>query len=80
MTDVPIHVDFLRVVAGQSITVEVPVHFTNEDAAPGIKQKGGTLNVVSHTLALEVAPDAIPDAIEIDLTVARSATRSTSLT
>ena len=68
VTGVPIHVDFLRVVAGQSITVEVPVHFTNEDAAPGIKQKGGTLNVVSHTLALEVAPDAIPDAIEIDLT------------
>ncbi|MBY0256086.1 50S ribosomal protein L25/general stress protein Ctc [Methylobacterium sp.] len=68
VTGVPIHVDFLRVVAGQSITVEVPVHFLNEDAAPGIKQMGGTLNVVSHTLALEVAPDAIPDAIEIDLT------------
>jgi large subunit ribosomal protein L25 len=58
VTGVPIHVDFLRVVAGQSITVEVPVHFV----------KSGTLNVVLHTLALDVAPDAIPDAIEIDLT------------
>jgi len=65
---VPLHVDFLRVVAGQSITVEVPVHFVNDEAAPGIKQAGGTLNIVLHTLALEVAPDAIPEAIEVDLT------------
>ncbi|KAB1070638.1 50S ribosomal protein L25/general stress protein Ctc [Methylobacterium planeticum] len=64
----PLHVDFLRVVAGQTVTVEVPVHFLHEEAAPGIKQKGGTLNIVLHTLALDVAPDQIPDAIEIDLT------------
>ncbi|WP_336486022.1 50S ribosomal protein L25/general stress protein Ctc [Methylobacterium nigriterrae] len=67
VSGVPIHVDFLRVVAGQAIAVEVPVHFLNEDKAPGIKQKGGTLNIVLHTLSVEVAPDAIPDAIEIDL-------------
>jgi large subunit ribosomal protein L25 len=65
---VPLHVDFLRVVAGQTLTVEVPAHFVNEDAAPGIKQSGGTLNIVLHTLPLEVPADAIPDAIEIDLT------------
>ncbi|MBX9932641.1 MAG: 50S ribosomal protein L25/general stress protein Ctc [Methylobacterium sp.] len=65
---VPLHVDFLRVVAGQTLTVEVPVHFVNEDAAPGIKQKGGTLNVVLHTLSLDVPGDAIPDSIEVDLT------------
>lgn len=68
VTGVPLHVDFLRVVAGQSIEVEVPVHFTNEDAAPGIKQEGGTLNVVHHTVAVEVAPESIPDAITVDLT------------
>lgn len=65
---VPLHVDFLRVVAGQTLEVEVPVHFVNEDAAPGIKQKGGTLNIVMHTIPLVVPADAIPDAIEIDLT------------
>lgn len=64
----PLHVDFLRVVAGQSVTVEVPVHFVHEEAAPGIKQRGGTLNIVLHTLSLDVAPDAIPEAIEVDLT------------
>ncbi|WP_375454898.1 50S ribosomal protein L25/general stress protein Ctc [uncultured Methylobacterium sp.] len=68
VSGVPMHVDFLRVVAGQTVTVEVPVHFHNEDAAPGIKQKGGTLNIVLHTLPVDVAPDQIPDGIEVDLT------------
>ncbi|KQP53137.1 MULTISPECIES: 50S ribosomal protein L25/general stress protein Ctc [unclassified Methylobacterium] len=68
VTGVPLHVDFLRVVAGQNLTVEVPVHFINEDEAPGIKKNGGTLNVVLHTLSLEVPADAIPDAVEVDLT------------
>ena len=67
VSGVPLHVDFLRVVAGQSVAVEVPVHFVNDEAAPGIKKKGGTLNIVAHTLAIEVAPDQIPDAIEVDL-------------
>ncbi len=67
VTGVPLHVDFLRVVSGQTVTVEVPVHFVNEDAAPGIKKLGGTLNIVAHTLELDVAPDRIPDAIEVDL-------------
>lgn len=68
VSGVPLHVDFLRVVSGQTLTVEVPVHFINEDAAPGIKKSGGTLNIVLHTLALEVPGDAIPDAVEVDLT------------
>lgn len=63
----PLHVDFLRVVSGQTVTVAVPVHFVNEDEAPGIKQGGGTLNISHHTLELDVAPDQIPDAIEVDL-------------
>ncbi|MGU3540233.1 50S ribosomal protein L25/general stress protein Ctc [Methylobacterium sp. A54F] len=68
VTGVPVHVDFLRVVSGQTVTVEVPVHFLNDEEAPGIKQRGGTLNIVKHTLALDVAPDDIPEAIEVDLT------------
>ncbi|MRI56250.1 50S ribosomal protein L25/general stress protein Ctc [Methylobacterium sp. DB1607] len=68
VSGVPLHVDFLRVVSGQTVTVDVPVHFVNEDKAPGIKKSGGTLNVALHTVALDVAPDQIPDAIEVDLT------------
>jgi large subunit ribosomal protein L25 len=65
--DTPLHVDFLRVTAGQTVAVEVPVHFVNQDAAPGLKQKSGTLNIVHHTVSLSVSPDEIPDAVNVDL-------------
>lgn len=65
--DTPLHVDFLRVQAGQRLAVEVPVHFLNQAASPGIKN-GGVLNIVRHTIELEAPADAIPDAIEVDLT------------
>jgi large subunit ribosomal protein L25 len=65
--DFPVHIDFLRVAEGQTITVEVPVHFVNAEGSPGLK-RGGTLNVVRHAVELEVPADAIPDAIDADLT------------
>ncbi|MEZ5873130.1 MAG: 50S ribosomal protein L25/general stress protein Ctc [Nitratireductor sp.] len=61
------HVDFLRISASSRVTVEVPVHFLNEDASPGLK-RGGVLNIVRHEVELEVLATAIPEAIEIDLT------------
>ena len=64
--DHPLHIDFLRLKAGSSLKVNVPVHFANQDTCPGIK-KGGTLNVVLHKLELRVPADAIPEAITIDL-------------
>lgn len=64
--DFPIHVDFLRVARGAKIEVEVPLHFVNEEAAPGLKN-GGTLNIVHHKIALVVAADAIPDSVEVDV-------------
>ena len=64
--DTPLHVDFLRLKAGSFLRVEIPVHFTNQDAAPGIK-KGGTLNVVRHSVELRVPADNIPDALIADL-------------
>lgn len=65
--DMPLHVDFLRVSKGQMIAVEVPVHFHNQDKSKGLK-RGGTLNVVRHTVELNVPIDDIPEGIEIDLT------------
>ncbi|MBV9076643.1 MAG: 50S ribosomal protein L25/general stress protein Ctc [Methylobacteriaceae bacterium] len=64
--DTPLHVDFLRVSAGQTVSVEVPVHFVGQDASPGLKA-GGTLNVVRHAIELTVPADNIPDAIEVNL-------------
>jgi large subunit ribosomal protein L25 len=65
--DFPLHIDFLRVAKGQVVAVEVPVHFLNQDKCKGIK-RGGTLNVVRHTVEMNVPADDIPEALEIDLT------------
>jgi large subunit ribosomal protein L25 len=66
VSDRPLHVDFLRISEHASVTVQVPVHFTNEDASPGIK-RGGVLNIVRHELELVCDSATIPDAIEISL-------------
>ena len=67
VTDMPVHVDLYRVNASQIIAVEVPVHFTNEEEAPGIKE-GGALNIVRFAVELNVRADSIPDSLEADLT------------
>jgi large subunit ribosomal protein L25 len=64
--DTPMHVDFLRLKPGSKLKVAVPVHFTNQEAAPGIK-RGGSINVVLHTIDLMVPADNIPEFIAIDL-------------
>jgi len=65
--DFLIHVDFLRVGEGALLTLNVPVHFTNHPASPGLK-RGGVLNVVRHAVEMYVPADAIPEFIEVDLT------------
>ena len=67
VTDRPLHVDFLRLSKDAKVTVNVPVHFANEEASPGLK-KGGVLNVVRHELELICESDKIPDEIAIDVT------------
>jgi large subunit ribosomal protein L25 len=64
--DFPLHVDFLRVSAKSEVTVNIPVHFINEEKSPGLK-RGGVLNVVRHEIEAHVPANAIPDAIEVDL-------------
>jgi large subunit ribosomal protein L25 len=66
VSDKPVHVDFMRVVAGSKLKIEVPVQFINEGTAPGIK-RGGVLNVVRHTVALICPADAIPERIVADV-------------
>ena len=67
VSDAPVHVDFLRVSAKSVVEVNVPVHFINEEAAPGIK-RGGVLNVVRHDVELLAPANSIPEAITVDLT------------
>jgi large subunit ribosomal protein L25 len=66
VTDQPIHVDFLRITAGSSLQVQIPVQFINEEKSPGLK-RGGVLNVVRHDIEATVSANAIPDHIVVDL-------------
>ena len=65
--DNPIHVDFLRLGEGAQVRVRVPIHVTNADQAPGIK-RGGTVNIVTHTIAVQCSADDIPQAFDVDIT------------
>ena len=61
--DFPVHIDFLRLSAGQMIKVVVPVHVVGQENSPGVK-RGGTLQIVEHSVELLVPSDAIPDYVE----------------
>jgi large subunit ribosomal protein L25 len=63
--DFTMHVDFLRVSADSQVTVEVPVHFINEEKS-GIKI-GGVLNIVRHEVEMECPANDIPEFITVDL-------------
>jgi large subunit ribosomal protein L25 len=64
--DFPMHVDFLRIDRDSVVTVEVPVHFVNEEKSPGIK-RGGVLNIVRHEVEFVCPANAIPEFITVDL-------------
>jgi large subunit ribosomal protein L25 len=66
ITDEPVHVDFLRVVPGVKIRIEVPVNFINQEKSPGLK-RGGVLNIVRRKIELKCPSEKIPDGITIDL-------------
>jgi len=64
--DFPIHVDFMRLGEGATIRVSVPLHIQRADASPGVK-RGGTVNIVTHTLDLECSVDNIPQYVDADI-------------
>jgi large subunit ribosomal protein L25 len=66
ITDEPIHVDFLRVVPGVKIRIEVPVEFINHEKSPGLK-RGGVLNIVRRKVELKCPSEKIPGKLTIDL-------------
>jgi len=64
--DLPVHVDFLRLGEGAKIRVRIPVRILNADQAPGVK-RGGTVNIVTHAVEVQCAPEDIPDSIDVDI-------------
>ncbi len=66
ISDEPMHVDFLRVVPGVKIRIEVPVQFINHEKSPGLK-RGGVLNIVRRKVELRCPSEKIPENLVIDL-------------
>jgi len=66
ITDDPIHVDFLRIVKGAKIILEIPVKFINDDKSPGLK-RGGVLNIVRRKVELKCPTENIPTELIVDL-------------
>ena len=66
ITDEPIHIDFLRIVKGSSVIIEIPVKFINNDKSPGLK-KGGVLNIVRRKVELKCPSENIPSELVVDL-------------
>jgi large subunit ribosomal protein L25 len=67
VTDEPMHVDLYRVDENTVINVDVPVHFKNHEASPGLK-RGGVLNIVAHTVSVSTPATKIPEEFVVDLT------------
>ena len=66
LSDEPTHVDFLRVLPGVKIKIEVPVNFINHEKSPGLK-RGGVLNIVRRKVELRCPSEKIPENLTIDL-------------
>ena len=66
VTEEPIHIDFMRIVSGKKIILEIPVKFINHPESPGLK-RGGVLNIVRRKVELKCPAESIPDEIIVDL-------------
>ena len=66
ISDDPIHIDFLRIVKGGKIILEIPVKFINHDLSPGLK-RGGVLNIVRRKVELKCPTENIPNELIVDL-------------
>ncbi|MAJ23309.1 MAG: 50S ribosomal protein L25/general stress protein Ctc [Candidatus Pelagibacter sp. TMED64] len=66
LSNEPLHIDFMRVIKGETIIIEIPVRFVNNEKSPGLK-KGGVLNIVRRKVKLKCPAETIPKEIVIDL-------------
>src|ERR1700743_3077735 len=64
--DFPRHVDFMRLGEGAPSRISVPLHVQRAESSPGVK-RGGTVNIVTHTIDLECGVENIPQYLEADV-------------
>jgi large subunit ribosomal protein L25 len=62
-----VHVDFQRVLENEAIRMLVPLHFLNQETAPGVKTQGGMVSHLKNELSIECLPKDLPEFIEVDI-------------
>ncbi len=62
-----LHMDFMRVSAGEKIRVNVPLHFRGAEMAPGVKIGGGIATHAVTEVEINCLPKDLPEYIDVDL-------------
>ena len=62
-----LHADFQRVNMKEKLHMNVPLHFLNEDIAPGVKEEGGLIQHNVVEVEVSCLPGALPEYIEVDV-------------
>ncbi len=65
--DILMHADFQRVSDKVAITVNVPIHFLNEDKCAGVKTGGGSIIKTLNEIEIVCLPKDLPEFIEVDM-------------
>lgn len=62
-----LHMDFQRISATEKLHMRIPLHFTNEDKAPGVKVGGGLVSHLMTDVEIACLPANLPEYIEVDV-------------
>jgi len=62
-----LHMDFQRIVAGEKIRMNVPIHFLNQEVAVGVKQGGGSVSHLMSDVEVVCLPKDLPEYLEVDI-------------
>jgi large subunit ribosomal protein L25 len=61
------HIDLQRISATEKLHMRVPLHFLNQDTAPGVKQQGGIVNHLMSEVDITCLPKDLPEFLTVDL-------------
>jgi len=61
------HVDLQRIDEKEKLRIHVPLHFTGEDKAPGVKQSGGVISHLMNDVEISCLPKDLPEFLVIDV-------------
>jgi len=61
------HLDLQRVSATEKLHMKVPLHFINQETAPGVKQQGGIVSHLMTEVDIACLPKDLPEFLTVDM-------------